>query len=71
MIGNGAYLLFAISFFSFVIGIVHRVTLEFKMKNKQTSYNRLERLEALEFSYYCIGIIFLVLGFLLTGAMLF
>lgn len=67
MIGKGVIIFFVISVFSFVVGVAHRVLLETKVKDKKASSNYLERLEALEFAYYFIGIVFLAFGLLAIG----
>lgn len=59
---NGAFILLGLAIFSFVIGVIYRLYLEKEINNKEINSNKLERLEALEFSYYFIAIILAVLA---------
>lgn len=71
MIDNIFYILIGLSAFCFCIGLTYRLWLEKEMKNKDMNSNKIERLESIQFAYYLIGIVLLVMAFGTTATLFY
>ena len=64
------YLFVGLAIVSFLFGLIYRMITHKELKRVNYRSNTIERLESLEFSYYILSVIFLVVAMIAIGYML-